>query len=87
MTWAAGFGWPPFSFVERRMPYKPTGRPPGRPRKNAVEPEKPPEKKRRLRARKAFRAYAAALNPSPFVPIYDSHGRLRHAPRHTFVKA
>lgn len=62
------------------MSYKPTGRPPGRPRKI----KKPVV---RQRARKAFRAFAAMLNPSPFVPVYDAHGRLRHDPRHTSVKA
>ncbi len=40
----------------------------------------------RRRARLAFRAQAEALNPSPFLPIYNSHGRLRHKPRHVAVK-
>ena len=38
------------------------------------------------RRRKAYRAHAERMNPSPFLPIYDSRGRLRHKPPHVALK-
>lgn len=73
------------------MPYKPTGRPNGRPRKiiaalveDQVQPKRPamPPK-----TRQQFRKMAEALNPSPFVVPLDNRGRPRHKPRHSSVKA
>lgn len=53
--------------------------------------EKPQEtavkKQRNQRARNHFRKMAERLNPSPFAQVFDSRGRPRHKPRHTFVKA
>lgn len=71
------------------MPYKPTGRPNGRPKKapTAEQVEAVASKPAvGARARKRFRQIAEALNPSPFVVVYDGRGRPRHQPRHTFVK-
>ncbi|TPM89860.1 hypothetical protein [Mesorhizobium sp. B2-1-3A] len=80
------------------MPYKPTGRPNGRPRKNplpiaadakpVLAAEATPSAAPRpvSRARKMFRQAAEALNPSPFVVLYDNRGRPRHRPRHTSLK-
>jgi hypothetical protein len=46
--------------------------------------KKRPEKDgKQSRARKAFRAHAERLNPSPFVAVLDSRGRPRHKPRHS----
>lgn len=39
------------------------------------------------RARKRHREHAERLNPSPFVQVFDAHGRPRNKPRHTNVKA
>lgn len=66
------------------MPYKPTGRPNGRPRKapEPIDAPKPPVS----RSRKRFRQIAEMLNPSPFVVVYDGRGRPRHQPRHSSVK-
>lgn len=75
------------------MPYKPTGRPNGRPRKTPTElspvAETPTAGRKPAlgnRARKRFRQIAEILNPSPFVTVYDGRGRPRHAPRHSSVK-
>lgn len=74
------------------MPYKPTGRPNGRPRKNPLpiaadaEAAPPAAPKPVSRARKMFRQAAEALNPSPFIVLYDNRGRPRHRPRHTSLK-
>lgn len=84
------------------MPYKPTGRPNGRPRKEQIAglgnlegetvdvlEETPTEPKRKgapPRARAQFRKMAEEQNPSPFVVMRDARGRARHAPRHSSVK-
>lgn len=73
------------------MPYKPTGRPNGRPRKHPLPVEAAPEPKAiepalMPRARRRFRQIAEALNPSPFLVVYDGRGRPRHKPRHSSVK-
>jgi len=72
------------------MPYKPTGRPNGRPRKIIAEPVEDVQPKRPAmpqKARRQFRRMAEALNPSPFVVPLDNRGRPRHKPRHSSVKA
>jgi len=87
-----GFGSCPF-LLENRMPYKPTGRAPGRPRKNplaveaSAEQQAPKPVSARPRARSRFRMLAELQNPSPFVQAYDGRGRPRHKPRHSSVKA
>jgi hypothetical protein len=71
------------------MPYKPTGRPNGRPRKTVeAEPVEatPPPRVNLARARARFRMLAEQLNPSPFVVVRDMRGRPRHKPRHSSVK-
>lgn len=72
------------------MPYKPTGRPNGRPRKVMAEaPERAepqPVATTRPVARKRFRMVAEMQNPSPFVTVFDGRGRPRHKPRHSSVK-
>lgn len=72
------------------MPYKPTGRPNGRPRKVVAEaterPEPQPVTAKRPVARKRFRMVAEMANPSPFVTVFDGRGRPRHKPRHTSIK-
>ncbi len=77
------------------MPYKPTGRPPGRPRKHPklvtidgvrveraapVVSSKFVPMKERKNARKRFRLIADMLNPSKAVQVLDSRGRPRHKP-------
>lgn len=59
------------------MPYKPTGRPPGRPRKTPAEPAKRPVKTM-SRARRAFREQAERLTPSKAVRVFGK--RPRHKP-------
>lgn len=61
------------------MPYKPTGRPPGRPRKAVVldETEQRPVKTLK-RARRFFREHAERLTPSAGVRIFGR--RPRHKP-------
>lgn len=58
------------------MPYKPTGRPPGRPRKQPAEPSKPA--KTLSRARRAFREQAERLAPTQAVRLFGK--RPRHKP-------
>lgn len=62
------------------MPYKPTGKPPGRPRKKPVaEPAKaaPFAMASLKRARAGFRQAADAVNPHPAVTVRDGRGRPR----------
>ncbi|TPM53270.1 hypothetical protein FJ959_22335 [Mesorhizobium sp. B2-2-4] len=73
------------------MPYKPTGRPNGRPRKNpqpaaAPEQQEAPPRVNLARARARYRMLAELANPSPFVVPLDRRGRPRHKPRHSSVK-
>jgi hypothetical protein len=72
------------------MPYKPTGRPNGRPKKTPTEQADVPAAPLRpavgARARRRFRQIAESLNPSPFITVYDGRGRPRHSPRHSNVK-
>ena len=46
-----------------------------------------PAETRKQAVRRQFRENAERLNPSPFVQVFDAHGRPRKAPRHTNVKA
>lgn len=41
---------------------------------------------RKEKVRRQFREHAERLNPSPFVQVYDAHGRPRNRPRHSNVK-
>jgi hypothetical protein len=71
------------------MPYKPTGRPPGRPRKYPKPPLFPgwvhPAKRKRAMTR--FRLLADRLNPSKALVVLDSRGRPRHkhSPSHSRI--
>ena len=52
-----------------------------------MKKRKKPDSKPVNRARESRRRAAILLNPSPFAVVYDSRGRPRHEPRHTFAKA
>jgi hypothetical protein len=40
---------------------------------------------RRAAVRRQFREQAMRLNPSPFVQVFDAHGRPRKSPRHSHI--
>lgn len=42
---------------------------------------------RKEAVRRQFRENAVRQNPTPFVQVYDAHGRPRRKPRHSSVKA
>jgi len=57
------------------MPYKPTGRPNGRPRKNPLPEAAKPEPQRRVRREfdpPAKRAFVSAVAPEPFKAPVDT---------------
>jgi hypothetical protein len=59
------------------MPYKPTGKPPGRPRKTPKPAEVETKPEGMWRLRQSFRQAAEHQNPNPALQVLDSHGRPR----------